>query len=220
MPSAKAKLSREALAAAPWAAHLVASFPPPPGGDASSRRAPGTSGSPAELEAEVEAETRALLAARAASAAAASTAPSIPTFFRPKSDVGFLAAELRNIAHRVALQYKERGLLEDDELEALWNAITDVIARRPPDTPSPSSALRVLPMPPDGAPAEQADAESRACPTTNFIGPSRVRRAIGRGASKPPVAPARAASTTATRASRTISPRVRSTGSNATSAVA
>ena len=81
-------------------------------------------GIPAELEAEVEAETRALLAARAASAAAASTAPSIPTFFRPKSDVGFLAAELRNIAHRVALQYKERGLLEDDELEALWNAIT------------------------------------------------------------------------------------------------
>ena len=161
MPATKAKLSREALAAAPWAAHLVASFPPAPGGDASSRLALGTSRYPAELEAEVEAETRALLAARAASAAAASTAPSIPTFFRPKSDVGFLAEELRNTAHRVALQYKERGLLEDDELEALWNAITDVIARRPPDTPSPSRALRVLPVPPDGAPADQADAESR-----------------------------------------------------------
>ncbi|ACO61260.1 predicted protein, partial [Micromonas commoda] len=50
----------------------------------------------------------------------------IPTFFRPKKiNVGFLASELRATAHRVALQYKERGLLEDDELEDLWGRITD-----------------------------------------------------------------------------------------------
>ena len=91
---------------------------------------------PHELEEQVQRETAALLAARAASSASAegpapSTTARIPTFFTPKRDVGFLAAELRATAHRVALQYKERGLLEDDELEDLWGRITDVIARRP-----------------------------------------------------------------------------------------
>ena len=67
----------------------------------------------------------------AASAADASTAGrTIPTFFRPKSAATPLAAELRNTAHRVALQYKERGLLEDHELEDLWHCVAGVVARR------------------------------------------------------------------------------------------
>ena len=134
-----APLSREALAAAPWAASLAASFAPR-GGAPPPRSA-------AEVEAEVEAETASLLAQRAASAAAASTASSaIPTFHRPKSAVGALAVELRKAAHRIALQHKERGLLEDDELEALWSCVTGVVARRPPDTPPGGSrALRVMP---------------------------------------------------------------------------
>ena len=79
----------------------------------------------------MEAETARLLAARAASAADASTAGrTIPTFFRPKSAATPLAAELRNTAHRVALQYKERGLLEDHELEDLWHCVAGVVARR------------------------------------------------------------------------------------------
>ena len=136
-----APLSREALAAAPWAASLAASFAPR-GGAPPPRSA-------AEVEAEVEAETASLLAQRAASAAAASTASSaIPTFHRPKSAVGALAVELRKVAHRIALQHKERGLLEDDELEALWSCVTGVVARRPPDTPPGGSrALRVMPPP-------------------------------------------------------------------------
>jgi serine/threonine-protein phosphatase 2A regulatory subunit B'' len=86
--------------------------------------------SPEALEALVEAETAKLLAARAASAAHASVAPTIPAFFRAKSSSNPLALELRNIAHRVALQYKERGLLEDDELEDLWRCVAGVVARR------------------------------------------------------------------------------------------
>jgi len=159
MPT-KVHLSSEALNAAPWAAHLVDAFLPAdaPTGRPSTARG-GRSGvgaqpreaprmSPRELEEEVQRETDALLAARAASSASASAAEPasaslIPTFFRPKkNDVGFLASELRATAHRVALQYKERGLLEDDELEDLWGRITDVIARRPAEhaPTSPSEA--------------------------------------------------------------------------------
>lgn len=160
--STKVHLSSEALNAAPWAAHLVSAFSNAPGsapGSSSTARG-GRSGAraqprdpprmtPHELEEQVQRETAALLAARAASSASAegpapSTASRIPTFFTPKRDVGFLAAELRATAHRVALQYKERGLLEDDELEDLWGRITDVIARRPaehqPASPTEAAA--------------------------------------------------------------------------------
>ena len=128
---ASPKLSREALALAPWAADLAGSFPPARGGKPTGPGSTPARPSPEALEAEVEAETARLLAARAASAADASTAGrTIPTFFRPKSAAMPLAAELRDTAHRVALQYKERGLLEDDELEDLWHCVAGVVARR------------------------------------------------------------------------------------------
>lgn len=128
---ASPKLSREALALAPWAATFLGSFPPARGGKTAGPGSESARRSPEALEAEVEAETARLLAARAASAADASTAGrTIPTFFRPKSAATPLAAELRNTAHRVALQYKERGLLEDDELEDLWHCVAGVVARR------------------------------------------------------------------------------------------
>lgn len=128
---ASPKLSREALALAPWAANLAGSFPPARGGKTAGPGSASARRSPEALEAEVEAETARLLAARAASAADASTAGrTIPTFFRPKSAATPLAAELRNTAHRVALQYKERGLLEDHELEDLWHCVAGVVARR------------------------------------------------------------------------------------------
>ena len=124
-------LSRGALALAPWAANLAGSFQPSRGEKPTGPGSTSARKSPEALEAEVEAETARLLAARAASAADASTAGrTIPTFFRPKSAAIPLAAELRDIAHRVALQYKERGLLEDDELEDLWHCIAGVVARR------------------------------------------------------------------------------------------
>lgn len=172
----KSELSREALAAAPWAAHLAASFPLKPihvGPGASSKRKASDGRvnrvrSPEELEADVRRETSELLAARAASAsgASASTANAvIPAFFRPKSQTSFLAVELRSAAHRVALQYKERALLEDDELEDLWNCITRVIQRRPPEpsTSSSSSGGLLAGLPPIALAdtAAAVDAESR-----------------------------------------------------------
>lgn len=126
---------------------------------------------PRELEEEVNRETADLLTARAASSASTATSSSstanlIPTFFRPKSQASFLAVELRSAAHRVALQHKERGLLEDDELEDLWNCITGVIQRRPPGS-SPSGGtggdglLAGLPPIAAAETAAVADAESR-----------------------------------------------------------
>jgi|TARA_B110000977_G_scaffold148077_1_gene187772 hypothetical protein len=138
MAPPKVKFSREALAVAPWADALAESFQPAFGGgkkrpgslDAPPPSAPPTK-SPEQLELEVELETAKLLAARRASSfASASLAPTIPKFFHPKATTPPLAVELRNTAHRVALQYKERGLLEDDELEDLWHCVAGVVARR------------------------------------------------------------------------------------------
>lgn len=133
MASTRPKLSREALAVAPWANALATYFPK----DASRETRPGSARGPSSapmtpeaLEAEVEAETSRLLLARASSSVRASVAPTIPTFFHPNHTASPLAVELRNTAHRVALQYKERGLLEDDELEDLWHCIAGVVARR------------------------------------------------------------------------------------------
>lgn len=187
-------LSREALAAAPWAAGLAASYPLGPSEISSGPLSSSVSSelesrsgqrqrqhqqqhqqNPQELEDAVDRETAALLAARAASAASASAsaaAAAIPTFFRSTSHASHLAVELRSAAHRVALQHKERGLLEDDELEALWKCITNVIQRRPPE---PSISLRggsgggggglLAGLPPiavaDTAATAAADAESR-----------------------------------------------------------
>ena len=152
-------LSREALSIAPWASKLASAFPARPG---------ATLRNPDEIEDEVDRETARLLAARAASADAATTttttttrstaAAKIPTFFRPKHDESFLALELRSAAHRVALQYKERGLLEDDELEDLWNVITSVVARRSGD-PTAKVAPRATP---DGVPLSEDDAAALA----------------------------------------------------------
>ena len=152
-------LSREALSIAPWASKLASAFPARPG---------ATLRNPDEIEDEVDRETARLLAARAASADAATTttttttrstaAAKIPTFFRPKHDESFLALELRSAAHRVALQYTERGLLEDDELEDLWNVITSVVARRSGD-PTAKVAPRATP---DGVPLSEDDAAALA----------------------------------------------------------
>ena len=178
------KLSREALEAAPWAAHLAASFPSEAAKtgmgagklQTATATATGDSGRArpltwAEIEEEVSRETATLLAARAASSSAAvastsSSSSTIPTFFRPKNAASYLSVELRSAAHRVALQYKERGLLEDEELEDLWNCITSVIGRR---VPEPSTAgggrsgglLGGLPPIAAADTAAAADAESR-----------------------------------------------------------
>ena len=181
-----------------------ASFPLPPGGDASSRRAPGTR-SP-ELGAEVEAEPG-LLGLRGVRRRRIHR-PEYPHLLPPKSDVGFLrGAALNAIA---SLRARAR-VAEDDDSRWLQSQTSSRVA---PDTPSPSSALRVLPMPPT-APMGTGGRGIARPPTTNFNRSVNSPRMVGASSG----GPARAASTTAS-ASRTISPRARSTGSNATSAIA
>ena len=147
----KTMLSHEALAAAPWAAHLAASFPSETGkngmGSGKLQTATATGDSArarpltwAEIEEDVSRETAALLAERAASSSAAvasSSTSTIPTFFRPKNAASYLSVELRSAAHRVALQYKERGLLEvgPDAPSSAQHTVNCASSLRPPPWP-------------------------------------------------------------------------------------